>query len=504
MAIYSCNLKSIGRTTHEAGTAGAHIRYISRPDAEPVILSEHMPFDPVQARTWIDNRERGLRKNGRVIDKVRLALPRELSKDQRRDLVRTYMKDLTGGNIPWYAAIHQSGKDAHNPHVHIAVHDRDIHSQKRLLRLSDSTRDRRKAGLPGPKAVNWIRERWEVICNEALEKAGHEVRIDRRTLEAQGIDRQPTIHEGPRAQHIHDNVERPQSKQRINGCGRVIDYPFIDQGRTRREFNAHILDINLAKAAQGRDPVTVLWAQYEREQHKLDQALENRLAEEKHKRTEELRLTSLSYQTKIKTLRAERNLKTRAALRKLKDKHDQQRQVIRARHHKDKLALKDKQSRLHIQIFAWLDFTGITRKKMEAARKRLSKKHRQERRAFQEQVEERRRLVEEGIKATYKAKIDRCQAQRLEHLSQLKNHHDQLENFADHERQKREAEHEHMREITERKVQDWKKRERLGQNKAISSDFAAAIEKVAKQQSTRNKTDKTKDRDKDHDNDREM
>jgi hypothetical protein len=33
MAIYSCNLKSIGRTTHQAGTAGAHIRYISRSEA---------------------------------------------------------------------------------------------------------------------------------------------------------------------------------------------------------------------------------------------------------------------------------------------------------------------------------------------------------------------------------------------------------------------------------------------------------------------------------------
>src|SRR3546814_15584260 len=43
VAIYSCNLKSIGRTTHAPGTAGAHIRYISRPEAHPVILSADMP-----------------------------------------------------------------------------------------------------------------------------------------------------------------------------------------------------------------------------------------------------------------------------------------------------------------------------------------------------------------------------------------------------------------------------------------------------------------------------
>lgn len=73
MAIYSCNLKSIGRTTHDAGTAGAHIRYISRPEACPEILAQHMPDEHREARTWMDQRERLSRKNARVIDKLRIA-----------------------------------------------------------------------------------------------------------------------------------------------------------------------------------------------------------------------------------------------------------------------------------------------------------------------------------------------------------------------------------------------------------------------------------------------
>jgi hypothetical protein len=68
MAIYSCNLKSIGRTTHEPGTAGAHIRYISREEAAPHIMARHMPAEPVAARTWMDQRERAMRKNARVIE----------------------------------------------------------------------------------------------------------------------------------------------------------------------------------------------------------------------------------------------------------------------------------------------------------------------------------------------------------------------------------------------------------------------------------------------------
>lgn len=282
MAIYSCNLRSIGRSTHDAGTAGAHIRYISRPDAEPEIFAQHMPDEHREARTWLDNAERASRKNARVIDKIRIALPRELSEEQRRDLVEEFMIDLTEGRIPWYAAIHQTGKDAHNPHVHIAVHDRDVKTNERVLRLSDNARERIKAGLPGPKAVDWIRERWEVVCNEALAQAGAEVRIDRRTLKAQGIDREPTIHEGPRAQHINDKVHRPDSKKRINGCGRVIDYRLIDEGRTRREFNAHIIDLNLERAARSKNPVTAAWALFEKDQIVKDKALEDRLAAEQH------------------------------------------------------------------------------------------------------------------------------------------------------------------------------------------------------------------------------
>jgi hypothetical protein len=77
--------------------------------------------------------------------------------------------------------------------------------------LSDLARDRKKAGLP-ENGVGWLREQWERRANKALERAGHAARIDRRTLEAQGIERVPTIHGGPQAQHIDTSVKRPESK----------------------------------------------------------------------------------------------------------------------------------------------------------------------------------------------------------------------------------------------------------------------------------------------------
>ena len=49
-----------------------------------------------------------------------------------------------------------------------------------------------------PKA--WLEETraaWAEQTNQALERAGHAIRIDHRSLEAQGIERLPSLHLGP-------------------------------------------------------------------------------------------------------------------------------------------------------------------------------------------------------------------------------------------------------------------------------------------------------------------
>lgn len=462
MAIYSCNLKSIGRTTHAPGTAGAHIRYIARPEAEPVIIAQHMPDNADAARNWMDRAERAARKNARMLDKIRIALPKELDPDQRTRLVREFMADLTGDNsVPWFAGIHQTGDDEHNPHVHIAVHDRDVDTGKRVLRLSDSTRDRIKAGLPGPKAVEWIRERWEVVCNRALEQAGCEERIDRRTLEAQGIDRQPTIHVGPRASHIDGYVRRPESRERINGCGRVIDYPFIDKGMTRREFNAHIVDLNLERAARSANPVAAAWAEFEKDQLAKDRALEKRLARERRQRTAEMRNTANRYNAEIRRLRKEGRMKRRAALHEVRERLDPRRDALREKQRRERDQLKARQGRLYMRIMATLDFTGITRRRREAARKALSAGHRKERQALSERFHETQRFKLASVRDRYETLIKNAHTRKLTHLSALHDKHGAADRIADYERQERESDREQARIITERKIEDWSKRKRV-------------------------------------------
>lgn len=462
MAIYSCNLKSIGRTTHAPGTAGAHIRYIARPEAEPVTIVRHMPDNAEAARNWMDRAERASRKNARVLDKIRIALPKELDEAQRAQLVQDYMADLSGeARVPWFAGIHQTGKDAHNPHVHIAVHDRDIETGKRVLRLSDSTRDRIKAGLPGPKAVDWIRERWEIVCNRSLERSGCKERIDRRTLEAQGIDREPTIHIGPRASHIDGHVRRPTSRERVNGCGRLIDYPAIDSGMTRREFNAHVVDLNLERAARSDNPVTAAWAEFEKDQVAKDRSLEDRLAGERYRRTAEMRNTANRYNAEIRRLRAESRIKKRRAGTDIGDRFAKDREKLRAAQQRQREALKTRQGRLYLRLIAAIDITGMTRRRREAERKSLSATHRNERAALSERYREMKRFKVASVRDNYESKIEAAHSRRLKHLSALHEHHAEADRFADHERQQREAEREQARQVAERKIQDWSK-ERSG------------------------------------------
>ena len=456
MAIYSCNLKSIGRTTHTAGTAGAHIRYIARPDAQPALFADHMPHDPYQARNWIDRAERASRKNARVLDKIRIALPRELDEVQRAALVEQYMADLTGGKrVPWYAAIHQTGTDAHNPHVHIAVHDRDIETGKRVLRLSDSTRDRIKAGLPGPKAVDWIRDRWEIVCNRALEQAGYEARINRRTLEAQGIDRLPTIHEGPRAQHINDNVKRPKSKSVTNGAGRVIDYPVIDKGKTRREFNAHIIDLNLERGIRTGNPETAAWAQFEKEQAADDRALEKQLAKEQRARTKETRTASAKYTAQRRRARAEHRLKSRQTQKQVQTKFGKRRDGLRERQGEQRQALRQKQKDLIARIARRL--SRNVKARHLATRVRQIETHREERRLLSQTYQQAKEQARDTLTARYSTQYGEIEAARRTHLAAVEEQHGQAEDYTDTLRQQREAEREHTRALTERRIAEWKK-----------------------------------------------
>lgn len=233
LAIYSLNHTPIGKTTQQRPyTTGAHVTYITRQSALGRLDGERLPVTPDGARAFFNAEEDGARKNGRIADKIMLALPRELTAAQRAELVRGYAEEITGGKAPWLAAHHDKGKDAQNPHCHLVFRDRDPSTGKRVFETTERGSTQR------------LRDLWQEHANSALERAGHAERIDARTLKAQGIKREAQIHEGPRNRAAGVNGRKPVSRARNfrNGPGaklpnRRVDYPSIDRGRTRQDYN---------------------------------------------------------------------------------------------------------------------------------------------------------------------------------------------------------------------------------------------------------------------------
>ncbi len=143
------------------------------------------------------------RSNSRTAREYRTALPHELNRQQRVELVQRFARDLADRyTVAVDFAIHAPHRhgDDRNFHMHLLSTTRTIEAgglgEKSEIEWSDT--DRRKAGLGrGKQEIELIRARWETITNEYLKDQGIEARIDRRSLKDQGIEREPQSHLGP-------------------------------------------------------------------------------------------------------------------------------------------------------------------------------------------------------------------------------------------------------------------------------------------------------------------
>jgi ATP-dependent exoDNAse (exonuclease V) alpha subunit len=224
MAVYFLNMKTFGRAggssaaSAAAYRAGERIRdertgriydHSERLDVlhkEIVLPSQFADEDMAWARDrsnlWNSAESVETRKNARVAREYLVALPVELSPPQRLELVRGFSQELSdryGFAVDF--AVHAPrdfpGSDPRNFHAHLLATTREVKLEglaaKTTLEMRDG--DRRKLGLP--PVINellHVRQRWAAVTNEALQQSHIAARIDHRSLEAQGIDREPRPH----------------------------------------------------------------------------------------------------------------------------------------------------------------------------------------------------------------------------------------------------------------------------------------------------------------------
>jgi MobA/MobL family len=163
-------------------------------------------FAPKDAPEWVNDRaalwnaaERAeRRKDAQLALEIEVALPHELTDEQRKWLVTDFVREqFTRKGMVADVNIHppprepEEGKQP-NHHAHILVALREAEPDGFGKRICNSQSFESNA-----HQVEQWREKWEQTVNRHLERHGLEERIDRRTLEEQGIDREPTTHRGP-------------------------------------------------------------------------------------------------------------------------------------------------------------------------------------------------------------------------------------------------------------------------------------------------------------------
>ena len=199
MAIYHCSVKIVGRSGGLSVVAAAAYRSGGRiVDERTGLLHDYSRksgvdgtavFLPAGAPDWMGDRahlwnaveavER--RKDSQLCREVEISLPVELSPGQQRDLAHDYAQSqfVSQGMVADVCLHHLAGD---NPHAHVLLTMRSIEGE---------TFGKKVRGWNDKDLVPQWREAWAETANRHLEAAGHEERIDHRSLVDQGIERIP-------------------------------------------------------------------------------------------------------------------------------------------------------------------------------------------------------------------------------------------------------------------------------------------------------------------------
>jgi ATP-dependent exoDNAse (exonuclease V) alpha subunit len=209
MAIFHLNLSSISRAKGRTATAASAYRsgekitddrtgltfdYTKR---QKDILASGLLFPETasvkgwnRSELWNAAEEAEKRKNSCVAKEITIAIPAELNQKQAAALVAGFGKWLvTRYGCAVDFALHGPNRkgDGRNTHAHLLMTDRRLSGDQfgeKIRELTNRTQ--------GKQETEAIRQAWEKLSNRMLLFAEHSQQIDRRSLAAQGIAREPT------------------------------------------------------------------------------------------------------------------------------------------------------------------------------------------------------------------------------------------------------------------------------------------------------------------------
>jgi MobA/MobL family len=186
---------------------GKEFDYTRKADVEESII-----LAPTHAATWMFDREllwnaveeAERRLNSQLAREFDIAIPIELARKNPKAAKKAVLRWATEMFLSQGLVIDISFHDMkkRNPHAHVMVTMRRVHPHAAEFDVGSrhAFETHKAKELNDRGYMDFWRECWAEIANEALAAEGIDARIDHRTLIEQGItDREPGIHVGPNA-----------------------------------------------------------------------------------------------------------------------------------------------------------------------------------------------------------------------------------------------------------------------------------------------------------------
>ena len=240
MAIYHFSMKPVSRATSRSAVASMAYRagekltnkrdgithdYTAKQGVEhaEIVLPEGVNADWALDRSdlWNAAEFAEKRKDARVAREFEIALPHELSAEQRLEATREMAQELAdryGAAVDFAIHAPHEASDVRNHHAHLMMTTRQVGEEG----LGEKTYLERENkwllanDLPTTDMqLRDLRQRWEGIANERLAMAGLDIRIDHRSHMERGLEITPTEHMGVHATQM-DRRGLDVSRERLD------------------------------------------------------------------------------------------------------------------------------------------------------------------------------------------------------------------------------------------------------------------------------------------------